>query len=117
MSKTSPRKGKRIEREVVNMLRQAGIEAQRVPLSRREMYKHKMRTNAAGGLFAGDIVIAGKYTAEVKARKNGVGFVTIERWMKGSDALILKRDRKPPIVVLEFDTYTDFLNNQPVKAQ
>ena len=106
MSKTSPRKGQRIEREVVNMLIEAGIDAQRVPLS-----------GAAGGLFGGDIVIAGKYTAEIKARKNGAGFVQLERWIDGRDALILKRDRKPPMVVIEFDTYTDFLNNQPVKAQ
>ena len=106
MSKTSPRKGQRIEREVVNMLIEAGIAAQRVPLS-----------GAAGGLFGGDIVIAGQYTAEVKARKNGAGFIQLERWMKGRDALILKRDRQPPMVVIEFDTYTALLNNQPVKAQ
>lgn len=69
----SKRKGDRIERELVALHREAGIEAQRVPLS-----------GAAGGLYSGDLVIQAptcQLKAEVKARASGDGFMTLEGWL------------------------------------
>lgn len=89
MSAHSRRKGARIEREVVQLLRGAGIPAERVPLS-----------GAAGGSFTGDVVIAHRWRAEVKARGAGAGFKVLERWLGEADLLVLRRDRAEPMVVL-----------------
>ena len=94
------RKGDRVEREIVHLLRSHGIEAERVPLS-----------GAAGGSFSGDVLIAGAYRAEVKARSNGEGFRMLEAWLEGSDLLILKRDRRPPMVVMDFKLCTHLLHS------
>ena len=99
MGKASRDKGARREREIVELLNAInGVHAERVPLS-----------GAAGGSYSGDISIitAGeKLTAEVKARKNGEGFLTLERWLGENDMLILKRDRQRPMVVLPWEMLT-----------
>ncbi len=87
-------KGNRVENQMVKLLLDADIPAQRVPLS-----------GQVGGLFSGDIRIAENYTAEVKARKNGEGFATIQRWLGENDFLFLKEDRKPPLVVMTWKMY------------
>lgn len=90
----SKRKGDRIEREVVARHRAIGLAAQRVPLS-----------GAAGGLFAGDVVVPGVGRIEVKARANGSGFVTLTKWLGSADALVLRQDHAEPLVVLPWATY------------
>lgn len=109
MSKSQRDKGARVEREIVNMHREAGISAERVPLS-----------GAAGGSFTGDIVIGGNLRAEVKARKDGAGFVTLEGWLGDNDILFLKRNRRDPMVVMDWQTYVSLmlheLRRQAVKA-
>jgi hypothetical protein len=98
VSRRSRDKGARIEREIVNLHRSAGIVAERVPLS-----------GAAGGLFAGDLVVDGLGRAEVKARAGGAGFATIERWLADHDGLFLRRDRALPLVVLPWRVYLRLL--------
>lgn len=94
MANASKRKGSRIEREIVELHRALGIEAERIPLS-----------GAAGGSFVGDVRIAGLGSAEVKARANGAGFTTLERWLGPHPALFLRRDRQAPLVLLTWETY------------
>lgn len=94
MGKMERDKGIRLEREIVHLHQDAGIPAERVPLS-----------GASGGLFAGDIRIADEYTAEVKGRANGAGFATIKRWLGTNDILFLREDRCKPLVVLPWDVY------------
>ncbi len=94
MAHPSKRKGDRCEREIVELHRAAGIPAHRVPLS-----------GSVGGVYGGDLRIAGSLRAEVKARACGSGFATLERWLAGSDLLFLRRDRSSPLVVLPWDTY------------
>ena len=89
MGAMSRRKGGRVEREIVNALKDAGIPAERVPLS-----------GAHGGSFAGDVVVAKRWRAEVKARKSGSGFKTLEGWLGSNDLLILKRNNADPMVLL-----------------
>lgn len=89
--RSSRSKGNRREREVVQRLRDMGVEAKRVPLS-----------GAAEG-FKGDVLAElGPHTLrfEVKARANGEGFATLERWLGDNDALVLIRDRAEPMWVL-----------------
>lgn len=93
MASSSKRKGSRVEREIVRMHQDAGIVATKVPLS-----------GALEG-FPGDIVVADHFGGEVKARKNGAGFSTLERWLGDLDILFLKRDRQKPFVAMPWKTY------------
>ena len=45
--------------------------------------------------------------AEVKARGDGDGFRTLERWLGGNDALFLWRDRAAPFVVLPLHVWLE----------
>jgi hypothetical protein len=51
-----------------------------------------------------DIYARGKeeapFVAEVKARKNGSGFVQLETWLADFDCLFLKRNNADPLIVL-----------------
>lgn len=97
MGKASRDKGARRERELVAKAKAAGLPAERVPLS-----------GAAGGSFTGDVRILDRL-CEVKARANGEGFATIERWLGDNDALVLWRDRAEPLVVLSLQDWLDLL--------
>lgn len=96
MSKSKD-KGRRAEHAVVALHTAVGVEAERVPLS-----------GSLGGKYSDDVDLPyGK--AEVKARKTGSGFKTLEGWMKTCAALFLKRDRAPFLVVLTQDAYVDLV--------
>lgn len=97
MANRARQKGDRSEREIVNLHQAMGVSAQRVPLS-----------GAAGGRFTGDVWI-GDWKAEVKARANGEGFITLEKWLGENDLLFLRRDRKSPLVVLPWKTYEELI--------
>lgn len=105
MGKKSRDKGARVERLFVNKLKGQGVEAERVPLS-----------GACHGSFGGDIKITTEQEktllAEVKARKNGAGFKTLEGWLGSNDLLFLKRDNQEPIVVMEWETFISFLTKE-----
>lgn len=105
MGKPSRDKGLRRERGIVALHVKCGIHAERVPLSGATRYQG----NGA------DIDIYGRgrgappFRAEVKARGNGSGFRTLERWLGGHDALFLWRDRQPPLVLLHLHTWMELL--------
>lgn len=83
-------KGNRTERALVRFLQDRGFAAERVPLS-----------GSAGGRFAGDItipVLGVDRVAEVKVR--GTGFRQLYEWLDGRDLLIVRADRRQPLVVL-----------------
>ena len=86
-------KGNRVERLLVQAHIDAGIPAKRVPLS------------GAMQHYKGDIRVGDELVAEVKARANGEGFATLERWLGDNHLLFLRRDRSQPMVVVEWDTY------------
>jgi hypothetical protein len=85
------RKGNRVEREVLALLKEAGLEARKVPLS-----------GSAPG-YPGDLEVElpglGKVVVEVKARKR----LALEAWLEGRGLLVLKPDRKPPLAVLPLE--------------
>ena len=94
MGKASRDKGLRRERAVVEIHVKCGMRAERVPLSGAMRY----RDNGADV----DLYVRGAtpLKAEVKARGEGGGFRTLERWLGDNDALFLIRDRATPLVVL-----------------
>lgn len=97
MGKASRDKGNRTERAIVNAFQNAGISAERVPLS-----------GAHGGRFHGDMTApycGRELTYEIKCR--ATGFAEIYRWLGTCSRLICKRDRSEPFVVLRLADYLE----------
>lgn len=91
MGKFSRDKGNRTERAIVRLLQDHyGLAAERVPLS-----------GASGGRFSADLsvpLLGHDFRLEVKARANG--FTQIYDWLGTNDALVIKADRKPALIVM-----------------
>ncbi len=94
MGKSQKRKGYRGEHNLVKLLKKAGLNAERVPLS------------GATEFAKGDVVVEG-LVGEVKLRKDG--FKQIYKWLDDKDLLFLKADRKPYLVVMELDEFMKLL--------
>lgn len=100
MGKPSRDKGARAERALVRYLQELGRAAERVPLS-----------GAAGGRFSGDIsvpVLGDDWLLEVKVRANG--FRELYRWLADSDALVVRADRREPLLVISLSRAVDILD-------
>jgi hypothetical protein len=83
-------KGNRAERSLVRALQDKGFAAERVPLS-----------GSAGGKYCGDLTvpILGKdHVVEVKVR--ATGFSQLYAWLEGRDMLVVRADRKEPLVIV-----------------
>jgi hypothetical protein len=90
MSNRSRDKGLRAERAIVRYLQDHGFAAERVPLS-----------GSAGGSYLGDLtvpIIGIDRVVEVKCRADG--FRELYRWLIDRDILIIRADRREPLVVL-----------------
>src|SRR5260221_14697891 len=99
------RKGDRIERELVDRHRAIGIKAERYPLSGASRFRgsgHDVDVYALGPEEAPLI-------AEVKARKDGGGFVQLEKWLGEYDALFLRRNNADPLVLLPWRVWAALL--------
>ncbi len=95
MGRASREKGARTEREAVAILQDAGIAAVKIPLS-----------GACGGRFAGDItapVLGVDRLLEVKCR--AAGFTEIYRWIGLHYAVVIRRDRAEPLVVVRLKDF------------
>ena len=108
MGKPSRDKGARREREIVAAHIAIGCHAERVPLS------GAVRSQGNGADV--DIYAFGPNQAplvcEVKARKSGDGFKTLEGWLGEHDALFLRRDRAEPLVVLPWRTWAQMVRTR-----
>ena len=93
MKSTGPRrKGSNAERELVKLLREAGIPAKRVPLSgAAEGYPGDVKYTDVADLDNPD------KTAEVKIRSTG--FKQIYKWLADNDILAIRSDRNEWLVV------------------
>lgn len=60
------------------------------------------------GDFAADLHIL-DLKAEVKARADGSGFKLLEAWLGPHDLLLLRRDRKRPLVCMPWEVYTQLI--------
>jgi Holliday junction resolvase len=88
--RASRQKGNRTERALVKYLQDRGFAAERVPLS-----------GSVRGRFGGDIsvpLIGADRRVEVKVRGNG--FARLYDWLEGNDFLIVRSDRREPLVVI-----------------
>jgi hypothetical protein len=88
--RASRQKGNREERALVRILQEYGFAAERVPLS-----------GAARGRFGGDLsvpLLGRDQRVESKVRANG--FRELYAWLKGNDFLVVRADRREPLVVL-----------------
>ncbi len=94
MGRMQRNKGARIEREIVHLHHAAAIPAEKVS-----------RTGHSGP----DLQIANEFSGEVKARKSGEGFATLERWLGVTDLLFLRRDRQKPMICMSWATYVQLL--------
>jgi hypothetical protein len=103
------RKGDRIERELVDQHKAIGVHAERYPLSGASRFR--------GAGHDIDLYIHGRdappAVAEVKGRKNGAGFTTLEKWLGDYDALFLKRNNADPLVCLPWRTWAALLGRTP----
>jgi hypothetical protein len=99
------RKGDRIEREIVEVHRAAGVHAERYPLSGASRFRgsgHDIDIYAFGREAA-------PLVAECKARGNGGGFVQLERWLGEYDLLVLKRNYADPLVLLPWRVWAPLM--------
>jgi hypothetical protein len=95
MGKKSRIKGQRNECAIVNLLKDAGLPAERVPLS-----------GAAGGQFAGDILIDGKrYEAKIRAS----GFRQIYEWLGDHAGLFIRSDRRETLIVIRAADFIELM--------
>ncbi len=100
MGKKSRDKGARWERELVAVLQAHGRAAEKMPLS-----------GALGGKYRGDIsvpVLGEDYRIEAKVRASGFG--AIYKYLGINDALVIKADRRPALVVLDLRRALSILN-------
>jgi hypothetical protein len=96
VGKASRDKGQREERSIVHAFQEAGIAAERIPLS-----------GAAGGSFAGDVTIPVQGADRLfEAKVRAAGFTQIYDWLGSNFGLFIRRDRAPRLVVLR---ETDFI--------
>ena len=90
MTRASRDKGNRAECALVQALQDAGFAAERVPLS-----------GAMHGRFGGDLsvpLLGTDRRCEVKVRANG--FIQLYDWLDDADLLIVRADRRTPLVVI-----------------
>ncbi len=79
-------KGQRNEQAIVNLLKDAGIQVERAPLS-----------GAAGGSFTGDVVVDGeRFEAKIRAS----GFRQVYEWLADHRGLFIRSDRRELLIVL-----------------
>src|ERR1700741_3121440 len=109
MGASQRRRGADIEREIKRLHLDLGVHAERVPLSGASRYQN----NGADV----DIYIFGKDEAplvcEVKARRGGAGFVTLERWLGENDLLFMRRNNSDPIVAMPWRIWAALLEKFP----
>ena len=100
------RKGDRVEREIVDRHRALGTHAERYPLSGASRFR--------GSGHDIDVYLFGREDApivtEVKSRKNGAGFTTLEAWLNEYDALFLRRNNADPLVLLPWRVWARILD-------
>jgi Holliday junction resolvase len=88
--RASRQKGNRAERALVHLLQDHGFGAERVPLS-----------GSAGGTYCGDLtvpILGRDHVVEVKVR--ATGFLQLYAWLEDRDMLVVRADRKVPLVIL-----------------
>lgn len=96
----SKQKGYRFEAAIVKLLQDHGRAAERMPLS-----------GALGGKYHGDVstpVLGEDWRIQAKCRANA--FEPLYKELEDHDALIIRKDRRPMLVVLDLRRALGILN-------
>lgn len=88
------RKGGQGERDIVNILKAAGVPAKRISMME------------SGGIDKGDILVAEVWKAEVKVGQQ-VPEYFYKAMKEGEDMLFCKRDRKEWLIVMPVDKFIE----------
>ena len=103
-AKHSKRKGARIEREIVAMLQEAGIQAKKVS----RMYGPDEDILIDTPLYPKCPLVC-----EVKGRASARGnWQKVADWLDGKHVLFLKADRHAPLVVLPWAVWAEIVGGQ-----
>jgi Holliday junction resolvase len=98
-------KGDRVERELIALHRTLGIRAERYPASGATRFR--------GSGHDVNIYALGKeeppLVCEVKARRSGSGFATLEKWLGDHDVLFVRRNNATPLIVLPWKIWARLL--------
>jgi Holliday junction resolvase len=103
------RKGDRVEREIIALHKALGIAGERYPASGATRFRgsgHDIDLY----LFGDDAAPA---VCEVKARKDGAGFMQLEKWLGEYDALFLRRNNAEPLVLVPWRVWKRLLEQVP----
>jgi Holliday junction resolvase len=99
------RVGNACEREIVERHKALDIHAERYPLSGASRFR--------GSGHDVDVYALGRDEAplgcEVKKRRGGAGFTTLEKWLGEFDALFLRRNHADPMIVLPWRVWARLL--------
>ena len=100
MPNRSKEKGSRFEREVRDLLKAGGVDAEKVPLS----------GAVKGGSFEGDLNFSLRGVVrklECKRRKRGCS--TFYGFMANNYAVVMRDDRSPPLVMLRLSDFIELV--------
>ena len=96
MAHPSKIKGNGFEREVVEILQQHGIAAERIPLS----------GAVKGGSYEGDIRCPVRgVDRKLEAKRRARAFMTLYGWMGDNYALVVRDDRCQPLVLMRLSDW------------
>jgi hypothetical protein len=98
-------KGNRVEREIVALHLEFSVHAERYPLSGASHFpgsRHDIDLYPFG-------TDEGPLVAEVKSRRSGAGFVTLEKWLGEYDCLFLRRNNADPLILLPWRVWARLL--------
>lgn len=105
----SKQKGYRNENQLVHLFRDAGVSAERCPLS-----------GAAAGRYRGFDLIVNMFDCELKieTKHHGNGFATLYKLLEPEtvDMLVVRRDHSEPLVVIPLSTFIA-LHNSPEESK
>lgn len=92
MGSKSRRKGSEFEREIVNAFKKAGIFAER---------RAPMQANA----YSDDADVVADGVGRIEAKRRTRGFKIIYDALDGVDAVVIRDDRKPALIVFDLESY------------
>ena len=106
MPNSSRDKGARAERYIVETFRAVGLEAYRIRLS-----------GASSG-FKNDVELRlGNRTLRLESKARSQRMALIYKWLQGSDALVIKADRKPALLVMNLEEFAILLGQNQSQTE
>ena len=90
------RKGRRAEKEICDLLKNAGFRAKVVPV-----YLNELRPGGA------DILLEDRFNVQVKHRENLPEYLW--KWLESNHFLVLRKNRKVPLVTMRLGEFINIL--------